>query len=138
MRIVKIGIGFLMILIVAFSCMHNKVAQQAMDKNAEFSVVNLIGVYKGNLPCADCDAIETFLTLTNQYDFEMKYRYIGKSDQLFEYEGKWHLEDNRLVLEGVDYMYKVDKNRLWQLDLSGNEIMGELADKYVLVKSGVK
>lgn len=92
----------------------------------------LVGTYSGNLPCTDCDAIATSLTLANDKAYTLEYIYVGKSVVPFSKTGVWELEEGELNLEGLDYKYKVEPDQLRQLDLSGKEITGELAERYVL------
>lgn len=135
MRIFKALLYFLTFLFIFTGCLHsNKVARKTAEKDIDLTLENLIGEYKGKMPCADCEAIETSLLLTDLQGYQLKYRYVGKSDQLFERVGNWRLEEDHLVLEGIDYMYKVGDELLRQLDLSGNEITGEIAERYVLLK----
>lgn len=93
---------------------------------------NIIGVYGGELPCVDCEAIVTNLVLDRDNSYELRYVYEGKSADEFVRTGKWSIEGNRLILEGVDYEYKIDGEDLQQLDLSGNLITGDLAGNYML------
>lgn len=132
MRIIKVLLFFLILFIS--SCLHsNQVARKTLE-GVDFSVENIIGEYKGKMPCVDCEAIETSLLLTDLHGFQLKYRYVGKSDQIFERYGNWRLDEDCLVLEGLDYMYKVGNQFLKQLDVSGNEVTGDIADKYILLK----
>ncbi|WP_185210496.1 copper resistance protein NlpE N-terminal domain-containing protein [Sphingobacterium mizutaii] len=64
----------------------------------------------------------------------MRYEYVGKSAEVFESTGKWKVDQDILSLENVDYSFKISKDQLNQLDLSGKEIKGDLAEKYVLQK----
>lgn len=96
---------------------------------------NLIGAYSGIMPCADCDGIETVLKLNQNFSYSYSSKYLNKSDEVFIKDGKWKFENNIITLEGVDYKFKLgEKTKLWQLDLSGNEIVGELAENYKLEK----
>jgi len=96
--------------------------------------LSVVGVYEGKLPCADCSTISTVLSLDNDRNYRMRYIYVGKSEEIFEYQGKWTVDRDILSLENIDYSFKVAKDQLNQLDLSGKDIKGELADKYVLTK----
>lgn len=119
---------------------NNKAAVRYSESGANDSVSmqNLSGIYRGALPCVNCDRIETVLFLSEDFSFKLKYTYIGKSDQLFEHSGKWKVQEGNLILEGVDYTYKVRKNQLQQLDLFGEEIKGEIASRYLLDKISYK
>ncbi len=97
------------------------------------------GTYKGVLPCADCSGIETVLTLERDGTYEIATRYLGKSDRTYTSEGtyRWDQYGQGIVLDGGDahgYRYFVAEGRLFQLDLDGNRITGDLADHYILTK----
>ncbi|WP_164123571.1 copper resistance protein NlpE [Sphingobacterium sp. xlx-130] len=117
-------------------CINNKKRTTAKDKleNIELLAANVVGVYGGSLPCVDCDAISTVLELHRNHSYTLIYMYDGKSDDRFVKEGKWQIEKNKLILDGVDYKYKIESEILVQLDLSGNEITGDLAERYQLAR----
>ncbi|TJZ61409.1 copper resistance protein NlpE [Sphingobacterium olei] len=118
------------------SCINNKKSSNTLDKkeNLEFLSANVVGHYSGKLPCADCEAINTVLELSKDHSYELKYVYVGKSSDKFTKNGNWKVEKNNLVLEGLDYEYKIVDGVLWQLDLAGNTITGDLAENYQLEK----
>lgn len=108
--------------------MHN--AQNSLDWN---------GTYKGVTPCADCEGIETEVTLNNDMTFILKTKYKGKSNKYFEETGtfKWDNKGTNITLEGLKdrpTQFFVGENTLTQLDMDGHKITGDLADKYVLKK----
>lgn len=96
------------------------------------------GTYKGITPCADCEGIETEITLNKDSTFVMHTKYLGKAKQkVFEQKGtfSWDESGSIIVLQDLKIKpneYMVGENTLMQLDLEGNRITGELADKYVL------
>lgn len=100
----------------------------------------LAGMYKGVLPCADCEGIETILVLNADNTYLLKTTYLGKPDAVAtEKTGtmRWNPAKNFIVLGGLENaptMYLVGENKLTQLDMEGNPITGNLADKYVLTK----
>ncbi|MDA3502190.1 MULTISPECIES: copper resistance protein NlpE [Acinetobacter] len=106
-------------------------AENALDWN---------GTYKGVLPCADCEGIETKLELNSDKTYEIKETYLGKGDgKPFESKGSFQFDSkNPSVIEldqaGDGRKYFVAEGYLKALDLEGNEITGELADKYQLKK----
>lgn len=106
-------------------------AENALDWN---------GTYKGVLPCADCEGIETELELNSDKTYEIKETYLGKGDgKPFESKGNFQFDSkNPSVIEldqaGDGRKYFVAEGYLKALDLEGNEITGELADKYQLKK----
>lgn len=123
-----------LLLVSTISCVNNQksVAAKENNENMEQLSVNISGMYSGNLPCVDCEAINTMLELNQDKSYTLRYIYEGKSDDQFVKKGEWSIKKNMLHLEGVDYQYKVNPDYLVQLDLSGNEIKGDLADKYQL------
>lgn len=98
------------------------------------------GIYKGILPCADCEGIETTITLNTEDTFSLTTKYLGKGDgKVFEVNGNftWDNTNGIVSLEGLKerpYLYKVGENTLIQLDMEGYPIKGQLANKYILKK----
>ncbi|HMO62405.1 MAG TPA: copper resistance protein NlpE [Ferruginibacter sp.] len=97
------------------------------------------GTYKGTLPCADCQGIETTLTIDTALNYTLTQLYLGKSTKPFEQKGSfsWNGAGGIITLSGISNapsQYLVGENVLVQLDLEGNRISGELADKYRLQK----
>lgn len=133
MRYVLYLSGLIILLFLAFSCINTRT--NASIENNKFGKVTesrLVGTYRGDLPCTDCEAIATVLTIASHKAYTLEYVYVGKSAEAFSKSGKWELEESELNLEGLDFKYKVEPNQLRQLDLSGNEITGDLAERYVL------
>lgn len=108
--------------------------------NAENSL-DIAGVYTGTLPCASCEGIKTELTLNNDKTFVLKEEYLGQKEPLrSEMKGNWVVHENTMTLQFSKEVqdritrYKVEENRLRQLDLQGEVIEGALADNYILKK----
>ena len=97
-------------------------------------------MYKGIVPCADCEGIETILNLRDESNFVLTTHYLGKKDSkinVLKGTYTWNKEGNTVVLSGIENgpsQYFVSENYLTQLDLEGNKITGDLASKYVLEK----
>lgn len=105
-------------------------AQTSLDWN---------GTYKGILPCADCEGIQTELTLNQDMTFVLKRNYMGRDTKFPEDKGtfKWDSSGSKVELIGLKEqpnIYFVGENKLIQLDMEGKEITGALADKYILKK----
>lgn len=101
--------------------------------------IDWAGTYRGILPCADCEGIETMLAITEEMTFHIKTRYLGKDETVFEQKGNflWNEEGDKIIINekgGYKRSYLVGEDYLLQLDLEGNRITGELADKYYLKK----
>jgi len=126
----------LLVFVITNSCINNHKSTSVIDKlsNPETTVANVIGAYTGNLPCVDCDAIATVLHLDRDHSYKLMYKFEGKSKDEFVKEGSWTIDKNCIELKGLDYKYKIEPEHLVQLDLSGQEILGELADQYQLIK----
>lgn len=97
------------------------------------------GTYNGIVPCADCEGIETALTLHEDGTYLLKTKYLGKSETINMVNGafSWNDAGSVITLNGIDNgpsQYLVGENGLVQLDLQGNRITGALAQKYVLKK----
>ena len=98
------------------------------------------GSYKGVIPCADCEGIETEIVLNQDLTYVKKTKYLGKGDgKIFEENGSfvWDKSGGSISLKtstGGPSHYKVGENQLIQLDMQGKPITGDLADKYVLRK----
>ena len=112
----------------AFSEMHN--AKTSLD---------YIGSYKGILPCADCEGLETEIVINENDTYSIKKRYQGKGFRVFVQKGNfiWNKEGNVIILTNVKNepnQYFVGENTLTQLDLSGQKITGNLASQYILSK----
>ena len=130
MRIISIFFIYLLSIVILEGCINKK----STGIVEEISSISLVGAYVGDLPCVDCDAISTVLQLGQDHSYKLTYTYDGKSSDSFVREGSWVIKKNHLVLKGLDYIYKIEPDYLVQLDLSGQEITGELADKYQLAK----
>ena len=100
--------------------------QEAVDEHNAKNSLDYLGTYKGTLPCADCEGIETEIILS-------------KDEKVFEELGDftWQEDGNTMSLEGIDSeptLYFVSENKLIQLDQEGNKIEGNLAKNYELLK----
>ncbi len=98
------------------------------------------GTYKGTIPCADCEGIETTLTLNKDQTYLLKSSYLGRNDALEqEMSGtfEWDESGSKVTLMHMDKIegqYKIGENQAWFLDRSGDIITGDLADLYILKK----
>ena len=93
--------------------------------------------YSGMLPCTDCDGIAALLTLNNDYTFGLQTTYIGKNNnEVNTQEGSYTIESNVIILDISDIpnQYKIGENFILQLDSDGNEIKGNNAEMYKLIK----
>ncbi len=119
----------------------NKVEETEMysGDNSENSL-DWNGTYKGTVPCASCEGIEVALTLNKDKTYKLVTNYLGRNDAL-EQENTgsftWDETGSIITLEKVAQgpnQYKVGENRIWQLDMEGKVVTGELAEHYILTK----
>jgi hypothetical protein len=103
------------------------------------SPARVAGTYRGVLPCANCEGIETEVVLTAGGSYTRTLRYRGKPGETIQDEGTFSLNhlDNALVLDNVDKakepaFYGIAPGSLIQLDLEGKPITGNLAGLYEL------
>jgi len=114
-------------------------AQNPDPAHTSQNALDYWGTYSGTLPCADCEGIQTELVLNEDMTFVRKQTYLGKPEpNAFKEEGsfQWNDAGSDIQLLGAQgaSQYKVGENILWQLDLNGERITGELAEHYTLRK----
>lgn len=121
-----------------------------VSPQVEESMGTALGTFKGNLPCADCSALETELTLTQkdaataEGTYTLTETYVGKGDPLTS-TGEWTTvrgtptDADAVVYElnpdnpaEVQYYLKVSDTELKMLDNDKNEIQGPF--NYILTK----
>ncbi|MCC5929088.1 MAG: copper resistance protein NlpE N-terminal domain-containing protein [Cyclobacteriaceae bacterium] len=100
------------------------------------------GTYRGIMPCADCSGIKTELTLMADGSYSLGMLYLDKSENIFSDSGSfiWNEAGSAITLlkEGLtdpSQQYQVGENVLFKLDMEGNRITGELAERYWLHKA---
>lgn len=112
------------------------VIEEVADIHNAQNSLDYKGTYKGTLPAADAQGMETTITLMDS-TFTKDVVYIGKKGKFSE-KGKysWNKDGNIIILEGIDApnKYFVAENQLVALDMDGKKITGDLADKYILKK----
>ena len=133
---------FLACCILFLSCNNKTVKGKsipASDTHTSANSLDWQGTYKGTLPCADCQGIQTELTLNNDNTYVLSTKYLGK-DSISNVENgsfSWNKEGNAITLADAKNkpgQYFVGENRVTQLDMSGNKITGALTDNYILAK----
>ncbi len=145
-------ISFLILALTVFGCGQNakkaptftentdtSFAVMATDQHNASNSLDWQGTYRGTLPCADCEGIETELTINQDNTYELKTSYLGKGDQTFEEKGtfSWNEAGNTITLSEAKNrpsQYFVAENKVIQLDMAGNKISGSLSNNYILKK----
>jgi uncharacterized lipoprotein NlpE involved in copper resistance len=117
----------------------NDTIRNLSDQNAQNSL-DWAGVYKGTTPCADCEGIETELTLKSDNTYILKTKYLrrkGATENTVDGRFSWDSTGNIVILSGISSgpnQYKVSEGYVKQLDMAGSEITGDLAGRYILRK----
>lgn len=96
------------------------------------------GSYSGIFPCADCEGLETNLTLNEDGSYALEQTYLGKETTSHHSTGNFSWGEDGSVItlndEAEPNHYFVAENELFKLDSAGQQITGELADLYTLTK----
>ena len=95
------------------------------------------GSYQGIIPCADCEGIQTVVTLHNDMTYAFSATYLGKPGKPFTMTGtfSWNEAGNTVILAGLENRpnkYFVGERYLLQLDMEGKKIEGASASLYRL------
>lgn len=141
----KILLTSVLVVFLIIGCNQKTVSNENTVKNSVENIenarnsLNINGVYKGVLPCADCDGIETEISLNPDESYEIKTRYLGNSDEIFEDFGsyEWMEDGDRIFLENIDSKidyYLVTENKLTKLDENGGVIKSRNDKSYELIK----
>lgn len=109
------------------------------DEHNAVTSLDFMGTYEGILPCADCEGSQTVIELGVGNSYVKRITYLGKENsEVIETQGtfSWNDEGNTITLdsEPAPNQYFVGENVLFHLDMDGNRITGDLADKYRLNK----
>ncbi|OOE92272.1 hypothetical protein BZG76_06895 [Salinivibrio sp. AR647] len=114
------------------------VYEMADHHNAKTSL-DWNGTYQGVIPCADCEGIDTTLTLNQDNTYVLSKTYLGKQGEAFKEEGSfsWDQTGSVVILEGLTDSpnhFFVAENQVIMQDMNGETIDGDLADMYKLKK----
>jgi copper homeostasis protein (lipoprotein) len=111
----------------------------ALEAANQKMIADLAAFYTGTLPCADCDAIETLLTLNAdaKRSFTLEEQYKGKKSKTVESNGTWAVTDGIVTLKGktASSKYQVTKEGLVVLNTNGSKKDAALGKKYLLKKA---
>ncbi|WP_430615531.1 copper resistance protein NlpE [Flavobacterium sp. JP2137] len=109
--------------------------------NAETSL-DIAGTYKGVLPCADCEGIETVIELKDDNSYVVTTVYLTEKtgEKTFKETGTWSIKISTVSLQSdakdapEPTQFFAGENTLTHLDEAGNKIEGALAENYILRK----
>ena len=113
--------------------------QAAANSHNSANSLDWAGVYKGVVPCADCEGIDTLLTLNMDNSYQLSTIYLGKDATPLKQAGSFEWDATGSVIRLLNQkdgpaLYKVVENQLIQLDMQGQLITGDLAENYKLNK----
>lgn len=150
MKVKNIIMMFAVLFISFTACVNQKETKTATDNADSTAIVvdktpqtaiDWAGTYKGTVPCADCEGIETTITLKNDLTYEKVENYISeKKGNTFNTKGRFEWKDDGATIaliseDGTSSLYKVAEGTLTMLDADGNEATGETANLYILTKT---
>lgn len=105
---------------------HNRAEVQALEPAHEEALKPMQQSWRGVLPCADCEGIETSLFLENDGTWVMNQHYQGaKAPSSFASYGSWARTADKLVLtdtQGEKHYFRAKGEGLEMLDREGNPI----------------
>lgn len=113
---------------------------QFQDEHNAQNSLDWGGTYEGTLPCADCEGIQTIITLNTDGTFSSKEEYQKEPNVIVENQGTFTWDSHGQVVtlqtEDTDFKryLKVVEGAIIHLDNEGNEITGELAPMFRLTK----
>lgn len=109
----------------------------AADSHNTANAVDWVGSYSGVLPCADCDGIETTLTLMPNKTYTLTEHYRGNKD-VFKTSGSftWDAKGQQVILDkkGDNRRFFIGEKIAKEYTPEGEERTDELADDYILQK----
>ncbi|ANW95688.1 hypothetical protein AXE80_05085 [Wenyingzhuangia fucanilytica] len=105
-----------------------------LDEHNSKNSLDWGGTYTGTIPCADCEGIQTKISIHSDLTYTKEVKYLGKSDELITEKGKfdWDEIGSNIIIDETSYM--VGENTLIQLNKQKENIKGALATQYVLSK----
>lgn len=112
-------------LVILMGC-HNRAEVQALEPAHEEALKPMQQSWRGILPCADCEGIETSLFLEKDGTWVMNQHYQGaKAPSSFASYGSWARTADKLVLtdtQGEKHYFQAKGEGLEMLDREGNPI----------------
>ena len=101
-------------------------------------VEQLAAFYTGTMPCPNCDAIETLLTLNadEKRTFTLEEEYKGKNNKKVESNGTWTVAGDVVTLnqKSGTSKYQITNDGLVSLNADGSKRDAKSAQKYLLKK----
>ena len=126
---------FLLVFISITACQKDKPKKELpKDHLSE----EFLAEFQGTLPCQDCEGIKTRVALQPERRFEIKMKYIGKSDSIYQYKGQYYYDesDQLLMINMDDEMqyFEVNPEYLKKLNENAKPIQSDNEEKYLLIR----
>lgn len=117
----------------------NADSSTAASEHTSANSLDWDGTYRGILPCADCEGVQTTVTLNRDNTYLIESIYLGKSDKAEKENGNfsWNSAGNSIILHGLRNQrnqYFVAENKIIQLDSNGNRLADSAARGRELIK----
>lgn len=117
-----------------FSCKNASKTPSVPVGDNSMTSVDWPGTYFASLPCADCECIQSTLTINKDLTYRLVNNYLAKEDakpNIATGTFKWSKDGSRISLsDRTPSDLQVGTNQLFALDMKGNRITGDLAEKY--------
>jgi uncharacterized lipoprotein NlpE involved in copper resistance len=135
----KKSLGILLMAALVISGLSSCLSNRGLnDSHNSKNSLNWEGVYTGTIPSASGPGIDVRLRLNRDESFVLLYEYLDRPNSAFNWTGsfKWDKKGDIIILNinNVPPYYKVEEDKLIQLDMKGRPVSGNLADNYVLKK----
>lgn len=134
--------GITMVAFLSCNEHENTQKEKKVDNHESQNSLNWEGTYLGDLPCIDCEHIETELVLKKNLTYSLIEKK-HKNSQVFldTLQDNFTWQNNKIKLDGIPdkekpSMFKIEENQVKYLDINNNEVTGNLADQYILTKIG--
>lgn len=99
--------------------------------------MNVTGVYKATLPCADCAGIDATLTLNSDNTYTYTMIYNTKDKEKDAQKGSYEIKSDIITTTNLykeQQYFKFDNSQIKLLDSDKQEIAGEIGKAYIFTK----
>lgn len=117
-----------------------EMSQEFIAEHSSRNAVDWVGVYKGMIPCADCEGIVVEIRLNGDNTYERVMSYLGKDENKFTDEGVFEWDEKGSKIRFVTYekdvanWYLVGENKLLMLDAEGNRIESNFPTEIYIIE----
>lgn len=129
----------LVIFLLIISCNYPKDQPENTHSNTQKEDLNLPAIFTGTIPCADCPGVD-YQLIIEDHQFTEITRYQDRSPGRFEQTGTWEINEDTLSLKdqenSVLKKFLINEQNLTLLDKSDQQIIGDLAEMYILDRTG--